>query len=49
MTQKIRRYKHQRQPSDDASLRQWLETELTAIKHTLDDIIAALVAANLAQ
>lgn len=49
MTKVVRRYKHVRQPSDDASLRQWLETELTAIKNTLDDIVAALVAANLAK
>lgn len=44
----IRRYKHIRQPADDQSLRQWLEVELANIQNTLNDIIAALVAASLA-
>ena len=47
MASKVRAYKHVKQPTDDNSMRQWLETELTNIQHTLNDIIAALKAAGI--
>jgi hypothetical protein len=44
----VRPYKHIRQPTDDNSLRQWLETELANIQRTLNDILTTLKANGLA-
>lgn len=44
----VKPYRHIRQPADDKSLRQWLETELVNIQRTLNDIVAALKANGLA-
>jgi hypothetical protein len=40
--QAIRAFKHQKQPTDDASFRQWMEMEIQRIQNTLNDLIAAV-------
>lgn len=40
--QTIRPFKHIKQPISDESLRQWLDTELTNLQNTINDLIAAV-------